>query len=219
MPRSGLLGRLRAALIAFLRLLFGSSSADPDGQRPESGTTAPPVPHRAGQVAADVVVRAKDAHAQLKRAFSTAVAGRSPADDEQPDVVWVDGDNELLVRPSKLRVVFQPGFALVGVAVYTQQTGDVEIVVPFALGTPDLPLGLVAATETAPRGPAPIVDVWGDPLIAAAWEALLRVAIDTAAAAGVDDAYQPLLPVALAASAHGLTVTPQARHLFDRKPS
>jgi hypothetical protein len=37
-----------------------------------------------------------------------------------------------------------------------------------------------------------------------------------AAAAGVDDQNQPLLPAALTATANGLTVLPQARHPFDR---
>jgi hypothetical protein len=37
-------------------------------------------------------------------------------------------------------------------------------------------------------------------------------------APGIDDAHQPLLPVALTAGTHGLTVTPQARRAFDRKP-
>jgi hypothetical protein len=225
--RSGWLARLWAALGAFLRALFGSPHPgphDPDPHQPEphhpgGGTPPPLVPHKPGETAPDVVVSAADSHARLQRAFATAVAGTGGTTDDLPDIVWVDGDNELLVRPSKMRVVFRTGFALVGITVYTQQTGDVEVVVPFALGTPDQPLGLIAATETTPRGPAAIVDAWGDPLIAAAWDALLRVARDTAAAAGVDDAHQPLAPIALAADRHGLTVTPQARHAFDRTPS
>jgi hypothetical protein len=181
---------------------------------PGRGNTIVPLP--AGKDAPAVVLAVDDSHARLQRAFASA-AGSSHAADKPPDIVWVDGDNELLVRLSKLRVVFQSGFALVGISVYTKQTGDVEVVVPFALGTPDQPLGLVAATETTPRGPAVIVETWGDPLIAAAWDALLRVATDTAAAAGVDEAHQPLVPLALTAGNNGLTVTPQARHPFDRK--
>jgi len=116
-----------------------------------------------------------------------------------------------------MRVVFKTGFALVGIAVYTEQTGDVEIVVAFALGKPGDPLGLVVATEKTPRGPSHIVEQWGDQLIAAAWDSLLRVATDVAATAGVDDENQPLLPIALTSGKTGLTITPQARHGFDRR--
>jgi hypothetical protein len=128
----------------------------------------------------------------------------------------VDGDNELLVRPSKMRVVFRAGFVLVGIAVHTEQSGDAEVVVPFAVGARDQPLGLIVSTEAIPRGPAEIVEPWNEQLIAAAWDALLRVAASAAAAAGVDEDHLPLLPIAFVADDNGLTVTPQARHRFDQ---
>jgi hypothetical protein len=210
--RSGLLARLWAALVAFFASLFGFSNHKPDEP---SQTSIQPL--SAGVTAPDVTIPSRESHARLQRAFAAAVVGNPNGAADLADVVWVDGDNELLVRPSRLRVVFQPGFALVGIAVHTEQTGDVEVVVPFALGRPDEPIGLVAATEPKPRGPAQIVDTWADPLVASAWDALLRVATDAAGAAGVDDQHERLLPAALVAGPSGLTVTPQARHAFDRR--
>jgi hypothetical protein len=205
--RSGLLARLWAALLALLRWFLGP--------RRDHGP-APLTPIPPGQVAPDVSIPARDVHVRLQRAFATAAGSASGAGDAQ-DVVWADGGNELLVRPSRIRVAFERGFALIVIPVSTEQTGDVEIVVPFALGKPGEPTGLIAATESSPRGPAQIVDVWGDPLIAAAWDALLRVSIDAAAAAGIDEDHELLLPGALVADTRGLTVTPQARHGFDRR--
>jgi len=169
-------------------------------------------------MASAVTMTAARAQASFQRAFAAAVAGTAGSADPRADVVWVDGDNELLVRPAKTRVVLKTGFVLVGITVYTEQTKDVEIVVPFAVGAPDDPLGLTVATESIARGPAPIVETWSGPLIAAAWDALLRVGADVAATAGVDEDNHPLLPIALVADEKGLAVTPQARHTFDRLP-
>lgn len=174
------------------------------------------VPRAPGEVAPSVTLSPVAAQAQLQRAFAAAASGTVGGSDPAADVVWVDGDNELLVRPSKMRVFFRAGFVLVGVHVYTEQSGEVEIVVPFAVGAPNDPRGLIVATESAPRGPAEIVEPWSGPLIAASWDALLRVATNVAAAAGVDEDHQPLLPMALVADDNGLSVTPQARHSFDR---
>jgi hypothetical protein len=173
-------------------------------------------PLQPGEVAAGIRIDSAAAQTRLQRTFASAAAGTAGASDPAADVVWVVGDNELLVRPSKTRVVFRPGFVLVGIGVRTEQTGDVEIVVPFAVGSADDPLGVVMATESVPRGAPVIVETWGDALIAAAWDAVLRVSADAAAAAGVDEDHHPLLPMALHADADGLVVTPQARHAFDR---
>ena len=184
---------------------------DPD----DSDTKRPPKP---GEVAPDVTISPAQTQQQIQRTFASAVAGTVGGSDPTPDVVWVDGDNELLVRPSKTRVVLRTGFVLIGISVNADQTGDVEIVVPFAVGAPNEPLGLIASTDAVPRGPDAIVTVWGDQLIAAAWDALLRFSAMTAGTAGVDEDHQPLLPMAIVADTNGLTVTPQARHTFDRVP-
>ncbi len=131
-------------------------------------------------------------------------------------VLWVDGASELLVFPTKARLATADGFAIVGITVQCDETGGVEIVVPFALGSGDLPTGMMVSTESKPRGPAVVVDVWGDRLIATAWAALTGVATSVAHSAGQDLDGESLLPGMLHASFKGLTVTPQARHPFDR---
>jgi hypothetical protein len=185
---------------------------------PPFGRPPPRVPFREAEIAPVVRIDSSAAQTRVRRAFASALTGEVGATDPTADVVWVVGDNELLVRPSKTRVVFRPGFVLVGIAVRTEQTGEVEVVVPFAVGSAEDPLGLIMATETTPRGPAVVVETWGEPLIAAAWDAVLRVAADAASAAGVDEDQRALVPMALHADATGLSVTPQAGHAFDRPP-
>jgi hypothetical protein len=133
-----------------------------------------------------------------------------------PGVVWVDGDRELFVLVTKVQVALSPGAIAVSVPVMCDQIGDAEIHVTFAVGSPDRPLGLVAATEERPRGPREVVDVWGEALIAFAWQILLDVTAGIAAHAGEDTDGAFLLPAALASTGDGLTVLPQARHSFDR---
>ncbi len=95
------------------------------------------------------------------------------------------------------------------------QTGATEVDVSFAVGLPDRPLGLVVATEDRPLGPAAVVDVWGDALIALAWQSLLDVASGVSAASGSDSAGTPLIASALHSDGKSLSVTPQARFAFD----
>jgi len=152
--------------------------------------------------------------AMAERAIRIAfVAGqeRDDAASRVKDVVWSDGENELLVRAGRVRARFADGLVLVGIPVFCEQTGETEVVVAFAVGSPDAPAGLVMVTETVPRGPAAVVDRWGDALVAAAWDAVLEVAVGVAAAAGDDAAGAPLLPAALAVNADGVAVLPQAR--------
>ncbi len=170
-----------------------------------------------GQPGQPVTIPPAQAAALYTTAFA-AVAGAGavgPAGGAAP-VVWSDGEHELLVRPAAVRVLLPDGFVLVGVPVYTEQTGEVEISVPFAVGRAAAPAGLMIATEPVPRGPALLVERWGDELIAVAWQALMHVAGGVAAAMGSDTAGQPLIPAAIAAGPNGLSVLPQAAQAFDR---
>jgi hypothetical protein len=205
------LHRLRRLLRALLRMLFAHRKHRHRLPPHQAGPLEP------GAVAPPVTLDAAEAEDRFRDAFAE-VAGVDAADAGGGDVIWVEGDDELLVHATRVRVVFREGIALVGIPVHTEQTGEVEVVVPFALGSPDEPLGLTAATEPTPRGPAELVEVWGDPFIATAWSALLRVAGGVAAGAGVDGHNLPLHPAALYAGREGLTVTPQARHSFDLEP-
>jgi hypothetical protein len=171
----------------------------------------PPGPLGAGEVGAIVDLTTDEA----TKVFSVAFADALQANGSSP-VVWSAGDDELLVFTADARLVTADGFAVVAVHVYSEQTGDAQITVPFALGSATAPLGLVMGTESVPRGPALIVQRWGEHLQGAAWQALLHLASGVAAAAGVDDQNQPLLPAALIVSVTGVGVLPQARHTFDR---
>lgn len=171
------------------------------------------VPLGASQLAPAVTLNA----AQTRSLYSTAFAhAAAPGKANAEQVVWVDGESELLVRANKVRVIFRDGFALVGIPVFSEQSGEAEVVVSFAVGRPDAPMGLVMATETVPRGPTVVVEKWGEQLVAAAWTALVQLSSGIAAAAGIDDQNQPLLPAALVAHSKGITVIPQARHAIDR---
>jgi len=169
-----------------------------------------PVKLPPGATAPPVVIDPKRSAALFTIAFTAAARAPAGAAGQAAAVVWADGEHELLVYPGRTRVLFQDGFVLVGVAVFTEQSGAVEISVPFAVGRASAPTGLMIATEPVPRGPALLVERWGDQLIAAAWQALLYVASGAAAAAGTDSTGQPLIPAAVAAGDTGLTVLPQA---------
>jgi hypothetical protein len=167
------------------------------------GATAPPV---------DV----KQASLQT---LTTAALGAAyvPTGDTPPArVIWQDHDGEVLVHLDQTQVVMLPGLVLVALTLESDETGSGQIIVPFAVGTPESPAGLVAVTEPNPRGPQSLVDRWGQSAIAAAWQALLDVAHCLSLNAGVDQEGARLIPGALSTDGTTLSVTPQARHAADR---
>ncbi len=137
----------------------------------------PPVELPAGQVTFDEATAA----ALYRLAFQDAVAADRP--DAPSAVVWFDGAAELLVHADRVQLACRDGLLLVGVPVFTDQAGDAELVVPFALAASDT-APLAAATETLPRGPAEIVERWGEAVTAAAWDALVLLATTVSAKAG-----------------------------------
>lgn len=147
-----------------------------------------------------------------------AIAGATPGTEGKDGrIIWVRGDDELLVHAQDVRLVPREGFLLVAIPVYTDQTRETEVVVTFATGSPGAPLGLVVATEPVPRGHPIVVEVWGAELTAAAWQTVIAVASRVAAETGVDVDNQALLPAGLVASNDGVAITPQARHPVDRE--
>jgi hypothetical protein len=168
-----------------------------------------------GELAPEVTVETERA-AKLFPLVFTELAGDGSEDGR---VVWVRGDDALLVRVGDVRLLTRDGFVLVQIPVYTDQTRDAEVVVSFAVGSPDAPLGLIIGTEPVPRGPAIVTETWGDELTAAAFEALIAFAAAVAGASGVDDGHQPLLLAGIVASREALAITPQARHAVDRPTS
>jgi hypothetical protein len=135
---------------------------------------------------------------RFRAAFRRSLA---PGEDKPSEsIVWVNADAELVLRPAQARVACDDGLVRVAMPVYTEQTDEAEIFVPFAVGRPDAPAGLIMATETRPRGPDLVVDRWAEPLLAAAWEALVGVAVDATA---------PALPAALSAVQGRLEIAAQ----------
>jgi hypothetical protein len=127
-----------------------------------------------------------------------------------PDVVWMSGGSELLVHTDEVTLTCAAGVVQVGIGVACDQAQGTATV-SFALGTSDATRGLFMATYDRPSGPPEVVGVWGEPLTAFAWECLLTLATELAAAAGKDAQGRPLVPGALGAVPDGLQVLPRAR--------
>jgi hypothetical protein len=153
------------------------------------------------------------------RTLTAAALGAAyvPVGDTSPNrVIWQDHDGEVLVHLDQTQVVMFPGVVLVALTLESDETGVGQIIVPFAVGSPDSPAGLIAVTEPNPRGPQALVDRWGQSAIAASWQALLDVAHGLSLQAGVDQDGARLIPGALGTDGTTLSVTAQARHAADR---
>ena len=132
-------------------------------------------------------------------------------------VVWTASGSEMLVLLDAVRAELTEGAVGVAVPVATEETGEVELPVVFAVGTGDAEAGLLAATTDRPSGPTVLVVPFGEAVVAAAWAALLQVAVALAPRAGTDRRGEPLLPAALRASPDAFSVLPQARHPATRR--
>ena len=179
----------------------------------DPGTVAKPVPLPPKQAGALLV----DA---LRQSAATTATGRLPLPGAPlPDsVLWQDGADALLVDLVHSQVQLGDGQVTVVIPVRCDQLvrGVGQVRVLFAVGSPRRPAGMLAAASTHPEGPPVVVDRWGEPLTALAWQALLDLARAVAVHAGRDTDGAGLVPVALAASPDGLVVLPQARHPIDR---
>lgn len=131
-------------------------------------------------------------------------------------VIWEQAGSELLVHLGETRVQVVEGLIIVGLTVESNESGRVEVTIPFAVGRRDRLAGMVATTEPKPRGPNIIIDRWGESLIAAAWQAVLDVIGTLSARAGVDEDGSPLLPGAIVAEGNVLSVVAQAPQIFER---
>jgi len=179
----------------------------------------PPSPVEAGTVAGEVRLTAGEAAPLFPAAAAVAAGVDRPGATRVAPVLWREGDRELLVDPAKVTAQFADGVVVVSIPVSCDQVGNAVVHVTFVVGNPKQPAGLLAATENRPRGPAVIVDAWGDNLVAFAWHVLVEVTANVAGAAGRDVDGAPLVPIGVAASPDGLSVVPMARHTFDRTRS
>jgi hypothetical protein len=141
-------------------------------------------------------------------------------------VIWRRGESEVVAHLSSVKVAVEEGLVIAAMTLESAETGRADVTVPFAVGGKQL-ASMFATTERRPRGPAELVDRWGDAVIATLWSTLLKVARSLAADAGraengrpLEDADgQPLVPAQLIAQpGKRLAIVPQARHPLDRVP-
>ena len=161
---------------------------------------------------------------QFQTLLRAALADAGGATARSPGVlIWRHAGSQLLVVPIQLRAVLGDGLIAISLPVYCDEliapgaplaTADVHVT--FFVGSPRRAAGLLVTTEERPRGPALVVDLWGEQLLALLWQSLLSLVQSLAAESGRDEDGAPLLPADLVASANGVTVRPLARHAFDR---
>ena len=169
-------------------------------------------PLRAGEPSAPVLVDVKQASELLRVAAKRAAGLFRPT--KRTEVVWVDGDRELAINLVELQVKLTDGAIRVAIPVRSDQTGPATVDVTFAVGAQNRPAGLFASTYRRPNGPAVIVNAWGEPLVAFAWQCVLGMISGLSAAVGKDDRGNVLVPVELTASRRGIEIVPMARHRF-----
>lgn len=134
---------------------------------------------------------------------------------KRTEVVWVDGDRELAVNLAELQVKLGEGTIQLSIPVRCDQTGRAIIEVLFVVGSPDRPSGMYASTYRRPEGPEVIVNAWGEPLVAFAWQCVLGMVSGVAGAVGKDARGNALVPVELTVSTRGIAILPMARHRFS----
>jgi hypothetical protein len=169
-------------------------------------------PLAAGQVTSPISVGEDDASKLLRAAALRACGLFHPT--RRTEVVWVSGASELAVDLAGLRLAVADGLITVRIPVRCDQAPRAQVEVPFAVGTPDAPAGLFAATYRRPSGPPVVVEAWGAPLVAFAWQCLLGLASGVAGAMGKDSRGNVLVPVELTVVRRTLQIVPMARHRF-----
>lgn len=132
--------------------------------------------------------------------------------NSNPQVVWSQGDSELLVHSDKTTITCATGVVTINVLVECDQCNAVKIPVPFGVGTNKSPSGLVMTTFSDLQGPPAIVNIWSDAINAFAWESLIEVARSVSARVGKDSRGRPLVPGSIAARAGKLLIQPIARN-------
>ncbi len=172
---------------------------------------------RAGQTTKPVFMPLDMVKRALRRSLLVA-AGLDPVrtPDPIPPVLWDDGSNRLLVHLAEAEVNCGPSTIDLTIGVECDEIGHDRVVCTFVTSAIDRPAGFMWATESRPRGPAAVVEVWGEALVAVCWRALVEVAGQGAAATGNDSLGQPLLASTVVATPDGLAIVPMAAHPFMR---
>ena len=171
-----------------------------------------PVTLQAGTMAEAVTIADEPASELLRGAVRRGAGLFRPT--QRSEIVWVQGGNQLAVDIVRLRLASSDGQVQVFIPLRSDQTGRVEATVTFAVGSERVPAGLYAGTFRRPVGPELIVALWGDALVALAWQGLLGLVTGLAGALGKDSRGNRLVPVELVAMRGRLRVVPMARHRF-----
>jgi hypothetical protein len=172
----------------------------------------PVAPMAAGEVAQPVLVTAQQAGELMSAAARRAAGLFRPT--KRTEAVWVRGEDQLAVGLAGIRVGTQDGLLTVVLPVRCDQTGRAEVTLAFAVGSDQRPAGLFAAAHRRPAGPEVVVRVWGENLVAFAWQCLLGMLGGIAGAVGKDGRGNLLVPAEIVANADGLRIVPMARHRF-----
>ncbi|SLN39759.1 hypothetical protein [Ruegeria meonggei] len=137
--------------------------------------------------------------------------GKPNQDDPKPKpIIWDDGTSELVVFVGEVTTKTGKDVLSVTIPVATD-AGRTEMIVPFAMGNPERVAGLVAAAPDRPVGDALIADIWGETLIAFAYQMVLEVADSIAGASGRDVSNKRLVAQGLSLQDGALVVQSQAR--------
>jgi hypothetical protein len=172
---------------------------------------------RAGQTTKPVFMPLDMVKRALRRSVLVA-AGLDPVrtPDPIPPVLWDDGTNRLLVHLAEAEVSSGASTIDVTIGVECDEIGHDRVVCTFVTSSVDRPAGFMWATESRPRGPAAVVEIWGEALVAVCWRTLVEVAGQGAAAQGNDALGQPLVASTVVATADGLAIVPMAAPRFMR---
>jgi hypothetical protein len=182
------------------------------GERRARRLAPPPHAVLEGEATAAVIVEARRVPELMRVAARRAAGFFRPT--ARTEVVWVRGENQLAVGFGGIDVKLSTGLLRVLIPVRADQTGNATVVVMFAVGVPDAPAGLYAATPQKPTGPEVVAEVWGDALVAFAWQCVLGFVTGIAGATGKDARGNVLVPVDLSVTPRAALITPMARHRF-----
>ena len=179
------------------------------------GDLLPGHPVQAGSAAVDRTLPA-NALTSLIPSAAIVASGLDPATTAvpAPAVLWTSGVNRLLIKVAGVTATLGDGTIVITVPVSCDQTGDAAVTVTFVTGTPDRLAGGIVTTEDHPRGPAIVVENWGEALIAFAWHTLVEATNALSGAAGGDFSGHSLITAAVTVNQAGLSITPMGKHTF-----
>lgn len=171
---------------------------------------------RPGGLGEPVVVDPGVLQRQLRPSLALAAGFDSAREPVAQSVLWNDGTNRLIVQLDDPEVRIGSAVIDVALTVRCDQIGQDRVTCTFVTTPLERAAGFVWATESRPRGPAVVVEVWGETLVALVWRSLIEIASLAAATRGDDAAGRPLVPSTVVATPDGLLVVPMAAHRFMR---